>query len=145
MSPSTQLVGASHSNVISLSQVTEDLCQLSVHLARLDIHPLRAATPDTYDEDSFCGSGHSGCWNEKSGLRSTDRPKHFRKHARSQTSVRIRYVQLYGHRSCFHLHRMSNPRNFSGESLVRKSRYTELDISSFLHTGHILFGYRNKE
>ncbi len=40
---------------------------------------------------------------------------------------------------------MSNPRNSSRESLIRKGRDVEFDSSTFCHTGHILFGHRNQE
>ena len=54
-------------------------------------------------------------------------------------------IQLDGHCSCFYVHGVSNSRNFSGEGLFRKSRDTELDVSSFRHTRHILFGNRNQQ
>jgi len=54
-------------------------------------------------------------------------------------------IKLHWHRSCFYVDGVSNPRNFSKESLIRKGWDTELDFSSFRHTGHILFGDRNQE
>src|SRR6266849_3317870 len=60
-------------------------------------------------------------------------------------SITVRDIQLDGHGSCFYVDGMSNPRDFSREGLLRKSRDTELDDGSFRHTGHILFGHRNQE
>lgn len=59
--------------------------------------------------------------------------------------ITVRDIKLHGHRSCFYIDGVGNPRNFSKEGLIRKGRNTELDFSSFRHTGHILFGDRDKE
>ncbi len=67
MSPRMQFVGASNGYVIPLPQVAEDLRQLAVRFARLDVDPFRVPVPDTNDEVSFCRSGNGRARNEKSG------------------------------------------------------------------------------
>ncbi len=81
MGSRTQFVRTANGHIISVPQIPENLGLLSIYFARLDIDPFRIPIPDANDKRCFCGSGHCGCGNEKSGLRSANRPNHFRKHS----------------------------------------------------------------
>src|SRR5438477_419576 len=87
--PRTQFIGSSYGDLVSLAQAAEYLDRLSVLFSGLHVHPFGVSVANADHERRLRRPRDGGSRHEERRLRPPHRPQHFRKHAGTQTPVRI--------------------------------------------------------
>src|SRR5690348_13763932 len=102
-----------------------------------NIDPLGTAVFTADHEYSF-GRRNNACRRYKHGWpRAFNRPKNGRVHAGCEKSLRVRHIEFHRHCSCFHVERVSRPRDHARESMIRIGRHFEIDAAPFYKTSDV--------